>query len=78
MTRREENIVIARNFHYRYEQLAPFYRWSTNDLSRVPWDDLPDNQRELMLATIGALRQDGVITFNPQQDFLDVIGEGDG
>ena len=77
MERREENIVIARNFHYRYEAFAPYFRWKTNSLSSVPWDDLPKNQQELMIATIEAIRNDGVIEFNQSSGFLDHISGDD-
>ena len=73
LTSREETEIIARQFHYRYEQLAPHFRWETQSLSKVPWDDLPENQKNLMMATVAALRQEGVITYNPQKPFLEEI-----
>lgn len=46
-------VFIARWFHEEYEHLAPMYGWHTQEASRVAWDDLPDNQRRLMVHVVG-------------------------
>ena len=42
---------LARAFHEAYEELAPNYGYKTRDTSAVPWDDVPDNNKQLMIAT---------------------------
>lgn len=46
---------LARQFHETYERLAPTFNWDTQEASREPWDNLPDNQRDLMVAVIEEL-----------------------
>lgn len=46
---------IARRFHEEYEALAPAHEWATQEASAVPWDDLPDNQRRLMVNVVANL-----------------------
>ncbi|KKN12468.1 hypothetical protein LCGC14_1016360 [marine sediment metagenome] len=41
---------LARNFHRIYERLAPSFSYTTRKESAVPFDDLPDNNKNLMLA----------------------------
>jgi hypothetical protein len=43
---------VARAFHEEYERLAPDYGWATQQVSRVDWDDLPENQRALMVHVV--------------------------
>lgn len=47
--------TVARAFHEEYEHLAPLYGWTTQEASRVEWDDLPENQRKLMVHVVGDL-----------------------
>jgi hypothetical protein len=42
---------LARLFHDTYERLAPEFGYSTRPESRVAWDDVPENNRLLMIAT---------------------------
>jgi hypothetical protein len=53
--------VIARQFHSAYERLAPAHGYETREASAVPWDDVPERNRLLMQATVGALLERGVI-----------------
>lgn len=46
---------IARKFHKYYERLAPRFGWATQSESAVPWDDLPDRNRLLMLAVVARI-----------------------
>lgn len=57
--------AVARAFHERYEMLAPTFGWETQERSRLPWDEVPEHNRELMRATVGHLIQDGVIEIGP-------------
>lgn len=43
---------IARRFHDAYERLAPRFGWETQQRSRVEWDDLPEENRALMVAVV--------------------------
>ena len=45
---------IARRFHDAYERLAPHYGYETRAESAVPWDDVPAQNRALMVATVRA------------------------
>lgn len=46
---------LAREFHEVYEALAPAYDYSTRVDSAVPWDDVPEPNKSLMLAVSGAI-----------------------
>ena len=54
---------IAVDFHETYERLAPQFGWETQEVSRVDWKDLPDNQKRLMEAVIGDLLDRMVIRY---------------
>lgn len=49
---------IAKLFHDRYEYLAPNYGWKTQEQSAVPWDELPENQKDLMVHVVANLIDD--------------------
>lgn len=64
---------LARRFHEVYEQLAPKHGWTTQEASRVPWDQVPAHNRALMMDTIGELLAGGMIEVGvslsaPQED----------
>ena len=46
---------LARTFHESYERLAPSHGYSTRVDSAVPWDDVRDPNRSLMLETMDAI-----------------------
>ncbi|MCU1495593.1 MAG: hypothetical protein JWO62_3357 [Acidimicrobiaceae bacterium] len=48
----EEVDGLARRFHSVYESWAPSFGWDTQEASQVAWDDLPSNQRHLMLTVV--------------------------
>lgn len=52
---------IAREFHEAYELLAPDHSYSTRIASAVPWEDVPANNKSLMIATVERLLEQGVI-----------------
>ena len=54
-------IYIARAFHEAYEKLAPDFNYETRKASRVLWKDIPRNNRDLMIATVKKLLDDGTI-----------------
>jgi hypothetical protein len=41
---------IARLFHETYERLAPQFSYETRKASAVPWEQVPENNRKLMIA----------------------------
>jgi hypothetical protein len=41
---------VARLFHEAYERLAPSHGYETRKASAVPWDDVPEPNRSLMIA----------------------------
>lgn len=43
---------IAKAFHDTYERLAPSFGYSTRKSSAVPWEEVPDNNKALMIATV--------------------------
>lgn len=45
--------VLARLFHETYERLAPSCGYRTRERSAVPWADVPDDNKQLMVATAG-------------------------
>lgn len=54
--------IIARAFHEAYEELAPRFNYETREESAVEWDDVPQGNRDLMVATVTKLLEDGVIS----------------
>lgn len=46
---------IARRFHETYEELAPVFGYKTREESAVPWEDVPDRNKRLMVATVRKL-----------------------
>jgi len=41
---------IARKFHEAYERLAPQFGYKTREESAKPWNEVPENNRNLMIA----------------------------
>lgn len=46
--RKAEN--LAQRFHEIYEELAPAFNYKTRKASAVPWSDVPQNNKQLMIA----------------------------
>jgi hypothetical protein len=44
--------VIARAFHEAYERLAPEFAYVTRTESAKPWEEVPEANRVLMIATV--------------------------
>lgn len=53
--------AIARAFHEAYERLAPGHGYETREASAVPWEDVPQENRALMIATVTSLLDNDVI-----------------
>jgi hypothetical protein len=41
---------LARAFHETYERLAPEFGYETRRESAVPWEEVPENNKRLMIA----------------------------
>lgn len=41
---------LAKLFHDTYEELAPQHDYETREASRKPWDEVPENNKTLMVA----------------------------
>jgi hypothetical protein len=52
---------VAREFHEAYERLAPDHGYETREASAKPWEDVPEQNRGLMVAVVGELLDRGVI-----------------
>lgn len=61
---------IAQAFHSEYEAAAPVHGYETRKASAVDWPDVPEANRALMVATVQALLDTGVI--EPGADVLRV------
>jgi hypothetical protein len=49
---------LARKFHDNYERLAPSHSYTTRKDSAKPWEEVPENNRKLMIATCGAVMRE--------------------
>lgn len=47
--------IIAKEFHRSYERLAPNFDYKTRNESRTEWENVPKNNRELMMAVVDDL-----------------------
>lgn len=52
---------IARAFHERYETLAPRYGYETREASAKPWEQVPAENKALMVGVVSELLSAGVI-----------------
>jgi hypothetical protein len=52
---------IARRFHEVYEELAPNHGWKTQERSAVPWEDVPPENKQLMIEVVTQLLEEKVI-----------------
>ena len=46
---------LAKQFHYLYEKLAPEYNYKTRGGTAVKWEDMPENNKQLMIEVCGKL-----------------------
>ncbi len=68
--------VLAQLFHETYERLAPEYGYRTREASAKPWHEVPQQNRELMIATCAevllAIERPRVTSFDPMGGGQDV------
>lgn len=57
--------MIAGIFHATYETLAPEHGYETRKASAVAWEDVPENNRALMIATVQNMLDMGVVIPGP-------------
>jgi hypothetical protein len=59
--------LLARTFHDSYERLAPSFGYDTREDSRQPWEQVPEDNRKLMVATAEAvIAQLGLVASGPE------------
>lgn len=58
--------AIARKFHEQYEQLARTFGYETRRESAVPWEQVPERNRRLMITVIYSLLAADVIEPGPE------------
>jgi hypothetical protein len=73
--------ALARLFHETYERLAPSFGWETQERSRRDWDDVPAENKALMVAVasevIDALRLDALwAVLDAAEAWADVLPVG--
>ena len=52
---------IARAFHETYENFAPNYGYKTREASAVPWAEVPERNKALMIAVVAELVDQNII-----------------
>lgn len=57
--------ALARLFHEAYERLAPEHGYETRRESAVPWEDVPERNRALMVAVAAEI----------ERTFTDLVGQ---
>jgi len=69
MTKTPEEFV-AMKFHQTYERLAPNFNYKTRESSAVPWEEVPETNKNLMIAVVKKLLEEGVIS-TEQEGYAD-------
>lgn len=52
---------VAQQFHEAYERLAPEYGYQTREATAKPWAEVPEQNKNLMVAVVADLLDHGVI-----------------
>jgi hypothetical protein len=55
-----EAAALAKRFHETYERLAPQFDYKTREESKVAWDDVPEANKNLMIATCAEILKQGI------------------
>lgn len=70
---------LARLFHETYERMAPDHGYDTRKASAVPWAEVPEKNRNLMIAVAGHIlaprpqQQADVYELGRQQELMDSV-----
>lgn len=75
MADHEEIEYVTRMFHEAYERLAPEHGYETREASARPWEDVPAQNRGLMIAVVKLLVDRRIIDFGPGT--YDAVGFGE-
>jgi hypothetical protein len=59
--------TIAKAFHEAYERLAPEFSYKTREASAVPWDQVPESNKRLMIAVASTLLEQGAVRYGNGQ-----------
>lgn len=51
----EDSERIAKAFHENYERLASAFSYVTREASAKPWDEVPENNKKLMMSVVDSL-----------------------
>ncbi len=62
MSSRVDAEVLAQSFHETYERLAPLFGYETRKDSAVPWAEVPERNRGLMVAVCAELLETGPLS----------------
>lgn len=60
---------LARKFHEAYERLAPSFGYATRKESAVPWEQVPEANRKLMMAVAGEVQAE----ISPLRELMEQI-----
>lgn len=66
----EEAERWARRFHELYEELAPGFGYATREESRKPWEEVPQKNRELMIAVARGVVGEATAALEQERDRL--------
>lgn len=61
-------LAVARRFHETYERLAPAFGYETRRESAVPWDDVPQDNRDLMVAVASFIVGEFIAPLTAERD----------
>lgn len=53
---------VAKAFHEEYEKLAPDFGYKTRKTSAVPWEKVPEQNKNLMIAVVDSLIKRGILS----------------
>lgn len=66
---------LAQLFHENYERLAPEHGYETRKASAVPWEQVPENNKQLMIAVAGQVLDRLRCSLCGSKDFMLLIWE---
>ena len=64
---------LAKKFHETYERLAPDFGYKTRDASAVPWEDVPEANKNLMIAVCAELETKHATLLANVDELIDAI-----
>ncbi len=63
---------LAQLFHETYERLAPQFGYETRKESAKPWADVPEQNKQLMIAVAGELLQHMITTIEQALEWCEL------